>query len=528
VASFTLREEQAAGPRLGLVVAIVVALLVAAVTADPVDLWTIYFVEQDVPVLCAMIGAALLFSYLRVGARWRNELHLTPAMALAGAGLIILIGVVGRSLVMLDYDFSRDEQLASLAAKQIASGSLVTAVPHDWQPFGHAMLPNLTFKKLPADLVWVSGYLPLNSALRVLVGTVVDPTFTNPLLLVIGLFALWKVARRLWPDRTDAAAVSVLLAATSSQLLATSMTSYAMTAHFALNMLWLALFLRDDKRGVSGALLVAFLTMGLHKIHFHLLFAAPFLFWLTTRRQWRTLAVYGLGYAASGLLWWKLYPELVVHLSGVAAHTPRILDFWVYLAKKFGRLFAYSPVMWLHNLARFVAWQNFLLLPLALAAVPLTRNREGREAGALLPLLATCLIGLVLMVEQGPGWGYRYLHGLIGCFCLVAGYGWCRVVPQAGPSRAWAMVKYACAFSLLVLMPVQFAMARTFVTPAAKLHRAILAAPADVVLVDVSGGLFAWDIVQNGIDFAARPKMMDLSLIPASALVSLCRTRRVL
>jgi hypothetical protein len=218
---------------------------------------------------------------------------------------------------------------------------------------------------------------------------------------------------------------------------------------------------------------------------------------------------------------------LIAHSSGVPLQH-HFGDIWSYIWKKLARLFAYSPLVWLDNLARFAAWQNLLLLPLVAAAIPLLRTRQGRELGVLLPLFGVCLLGLLLMVEQGPGWGYRYLHGQIGAFCLLAGYGWCRIVPQPGPARAWAMLKYACVFTVLLALPVQLAMARSCVRPAATLQRAIRTAPADVVLVDTDGGLFPWDLVRNGLDFRAPLKVMDLALVPEDALASLCRTRRVL
>src|SRR3546814_2509369 len=71
-----------------------------------------------------------------------------------------------------------------------------------------------------------------------------------------------------------------------------SMTAYAMTAHFALNMVWLALFLRNDWKGHFGAAVVAFLAIGLHQLQFHPLFAAGFLFWIVLQRRWGLAAFY--------------------------------------------------------------------------------------------------------------------------------------------------------------------------------------------------------------------------------------------
>jgi membrane associated rhomboid family serine protease len=62
------------------------------------------------------------------------------------------------------------------------------------------------------------------------------------LLAALAVVAIFGVARRLWPARLDAALLSALLVATSLQVLVTSMTSYAMTAHLTLNLIWLWLF----------------------------------------------------------------------------------------------------------------------------------------------------------------------------------------------------------------------------------------------------------------------------------------------
>src|SRR3546814_1349670 len=76
-----------------------------------------------------------------------------------------------------------------------------------------------------------------------------------------------------------------------------------------------------------------------------------------------------------------------------------------------------------------MAWNNVLLLPLAALGVLQLRWRTmfARDASIVLPLTITCIMGLLLLVYQGHGWGYRYLHGLIGAFCLLGGFGWMRL-----------------------------------------------------------------------------------------------------
>src|SRR3546814_7863742 len=132
---------------------------------------------------------------------------------------------------------------------------------------------------------WISFYLPVHSVFRALVSFCADPALTSPLCLAVGFGALWHIARKLVPGRPDAVLVTLLLAFSSTQLLVMSMTAYAMTAHFALNMVWLALFLRNDWKGHFGAAVVAFLAIGLHQLQFHPLFAAGFLFWIVLQRS---------------------------------------------------------------------------------------------------------------------------------------------------------------------------------------------------------------------------------------------------
>jgi hypothetical protein len=511
-------------------------IFIVAWFQQPVELAAVYFLKQDVPILCVMVLAAVVYARTDPRARWQGELRISRSTTVAGAALLLLVCYAGNQWVMLGQDHSRDEAMATLAAKQIASGSLITFVPEEWHAFGRAMLPIFYNDVVPPQTGWISGYLPVNSAIRALVemgtGTA---ALANPALLIIGLFALWTVARRIWPDRHDVAVVVLLLAATSSQLVVSAMTSYAMTGHFALNAVWLALFLRGGRLGIAGALGVAFLTTGLHQIHFHPMFAAPFVLWLAVRGDWRQAILYAAGYLAIGLFWWVGYPQWLLSLTGDVVSAPAAAaavaadgSLLEYLMAKAGRLFESSPLLLLLNLARFAAWQNLLLLPLALGALSLLRSEGIKRSSLVLPLVAACAIGLALMVYQGHGWGYRYLHGLIGCFCLLAGYGWCRLVPVPGPSREWAALKLSCCLSLLVLMPAQFVMARAFVAPSATLERAIRSAPADVVLVDTANGFFAQDLVQNSPDFSVSPKTMDLAFVPLTALESLCRDKKVL
>jgi hypothetical protein len=81
-----------------------------------------------------------------------------------------------------------------------------------------------------------------------------------------------------------------------------------MTAHLTLNLIWLCLFLRNDKIGHGAAIAVGFLASGLHQLIFHPLVAphrwscrqaahAPLLDDATQQCNSRSLADLGQGIA---------------------------------------------------------------------------------------------------------------------------------------------------------------------------------------------------------------------------------------
>ncbi len=159
------------------------------------------------------------------------------------------------------------------------------AIPAEWRAYHQAILPEFQ-NPMGGERYWISIYLPGSALFEALVSLVADPALTQPLLLLIGLVALWQVSGSLLPDRFDARIVVMLLALTSGQLLFNAMTRYAMTAHFALNLLWLALFVVDRPLAHLGAILVGAIAVGLHKVQFHILFVGPILLLLLWQRRW--------------------------------------------------------------------------------------------------------------------------------------------------------------------------------------------------------------------------------------------------
>src|SRR3546814_5531456 len=137
------------------------------------------------------------------------------------------------------------------------------------------------------------------------------------------------------------------------------MTPYAMTGHFALNMVWLALVLRGGAVGHLGAGVVALAAAGLHQWHFPPIFIAPFILWMLLGRRWRVAIFHMLVLAVVVIVWAKLWPAFLTHALGQATDVRPSAG----VADKVGSLFERLGDRWqpLVNLSRFAAWNNILM-----------------------------------------------------------------------------------------------------------------------------------------------------------------------
>lgn len=482
------------------------------------------FRGQDLAVL--LLGAMVL---LLLASRMRDAPAIRlPAPAMLAAALavaVLALATAGTWLVFADFPLTRDEIMADFDAGFLAAGQLVAPVPAEWQGLAGALMPQFMLP-VPAETGWLSSYLPGNAALRAIGARTIGMEWTNPLLAAVAVVAVYRIGRRLWPDDHGPALVAALLTASSAQLLVMAMTPYAMTAHLAFNLIWLWCFLRGDRRGDAGALAAGFIATGLHQLIFHPLFVAPFLLHLWLRRELGRALFYALGYGAIGLFW-IFYWQII--LPGAAGGPdPAAGSGLSYLAARLLALLAAVEPSGLvtmgFNLLRFAAWQNLLLLPLALLAWPALRRGDGIARPLAGGILLTLAVMLVLLPWQGLGWGYRYLHGMIGSFALLAGYGW-HGLGGEGRRPHFALAAATLA-TLFLMLPMQLKHAHDYAAPRARAFAMAAAAPADVVLIVPAEDLFD-DLVRNAPDLSNRPKIMDLRRLDAAQIHDLCRRYRV-
>jgi hypothetical protein len=494
----------------------------AAYQDVPTSIVYAFYCLLGIPLLIARGGAGGVLAF---GAR--------PAALAALATLSVGLGSwMGHRLVLASFPLSEDEFLADFDAQILAAGRLFAPVVQEWRSYLDALQASFRLPVLDGTH-WVSAYLPMNAAIRAAFDWLGSRELATPVLAAAAVPILYGVCRQLFPDDKRAQLVAVLLFVTSSQFLVTAMTPYAMTAHLTFNLAWLWLALRDRLWAHVATIPVSFIACGLHQVVFHPLFVAPFLvlFWFTGRRR---LAIFYAAILAPIGLFWLSYWPIAMNLAEVALpQGGGGLGLWDHAARILAMLTrsASLDTIWLMagNILRFLTWQNpltYLLVVVACFAVrSWPRPAYALAGGILLTLFAI----IVLLPYQGHGWGYRYLHGTLGSFALLGAVGW-RIleerapqIRQVGPSLLWS----SAAFSLALLLPIRAYQAHTFTEPYAKGVSAILAKPADVVVVDGTGIPFATDLVRNDPFLKRRPIVLSLYFLSPPTIQQVCERYRV-
>lgn len=498
----------------------------ASLTAPVMALYLVQ--TQDVPVL--MILGVTVIVGLFWAPSWRLPERLPPnwALLLAGVALSLLLWW-GTYALMGNFPLSRDEHMVVFDMTVFDSGRLAVPIPPEWRPYALALVPNFLLNdNQPSG--FASGYLPVNAMLRLAFSKFADPAWFNPLLVVVGGVALLDVAKRAFGSNERACWAVLLVYALSAQVLVNAMTTYAMTAHMALNLVWLAAFLRGGKAGHSVAIAAGFLAVGLHQLVFHPMFVAPFLLWRLREGEWRLVAGYAVAYAAI-MLWWAYYPIMVApQVAGPAGQasednflTDRVIPL---LLNRDPR----AVGLMILNSLRFAAWQNFALWPLLIAALPLAARRRGLERALAFGIVLWVAFLALVLPEQGRGYGYRYLCGYIGSFALLAGYGY-REVEQRIGRRADGLVLSLSCVTLVAAIPLLFAATYRFMQPHLAMQRLIERQTTPFVLIDDNASRSVdgrWrdtgtDHVRNLPDLSNRPMRFSADEMTPDLLRGLCR-----
>jgi hypothetical protein len=495
--------------------------LLAAFTAPPL-LPRFYFLHQDGFVLAALVALLVGLRVARIGiSRPRlPEVALTTRTVLIGAVVGALLLWAGTYLIFGNYPLSRDEQMVVFDMQIFRTGRLAAPLAPEWRRYVE-VAPEFLLS-LPGNAAWVSFYMPVNAMLRTAFGMIFDPAALNPLLAAAGAVATVDCARRLFPAGRSAQAVALLIYATSAQMLVTAMTPYAMTAHLAFNMIWLSFYLRGTRAGHAAAIALGFLTIGLHQIIFHPLFALPLIDQLRRRGQWRTALAYLGCYALFGLFWIS-YPHLVAISGGMKSQAGSAAGTGGFIGERILPLLIHRqpftvPLMEA-NLLRFIAWQNLALLPLMILGWGAVRRNDGIARPLVAGVVLTVLAIALLAPYQAIGWGYRYVHGLIGSCALLAAYGW---RDHADRTELRGFVLAASLATVVGSIPFLTWRAAAFAAPYARVNRMIDGIDADMVVIDTEGPAFRIDEVRNRPDLSNRPIRLASHMLTPADIRLLC------
>jgi len=462
--------------------------------------------------------------------RFRLPERLPSNWVLAGTGVALVIALAwGTYALMGDFPLSRDEHMVAFDMAVFDSGRLAIPIDPQWRPYALALVPRFLLNgRDPTG--FVSAYLPMTAVLRLAFSKLADPAWFNPMLAVVGGAALLDVARRVFGPDGRACCVVLLAYVLSAEVLVNAMTSFSMTAHLALNLVWLAAFLRGGKFWNAVAIGIGFVAVGLHQLVFHPFFVAPFLLWKWRAGERRVVAFYAAAYTVI-CLWWACYPMLVSPLvasqGATASHANFISQRVVPL------LLMHDPralPLTLVNLLRFFAWQNLLLVPLLVAAVPVALRERSLARPLLLGAVLWTLFLAVVLPEQGRGWGYRYLDGYEGSFALLAGYGY-RELQQWIGRRADGVAVLLSGLTALVALPALFTTTHRLVQPHVAVERLIAAQQTPFVLIDddpTEAPDHQWtdsalDHVRNMPDLVNRPLRFSSADLNPPLLAALCR-----
>jgi len=173
------------------------------------------------------------------------------------------------------------------------------------------------------------------------------------------------------------------------------------------------------------------------------------------------------------------------------------------------------------NMLRFLTWQHMLVLPLFLIGVRTSIVRDPVSRALALGILLLVATMTLILPPQGHGWGYRYMHGLIGSTCLLAGYGW-RWLEMRGAEPVRIMI-FSTLGSLMILLPLHFLMARSMIKAPAEISRKITHVNADFAIIEEESAPFAADLVINRPDLSNRPILLLASRLEPADIATMCR-----
>jgi hypothetical protein len=500
-------------PVLGIVAGLLCAVFILQYTSFPYEPYRLYifdylFRKQDLP-------AAALAIFIAAAAA-------VPAIARPGLALVEAIGrnpgptalatfvvlAAGRLFAVHDHPLAGDEHLVLMQSKAFAAGRLSAQFPPELVSW---VVPWMYLDRWlyasPANGTVVAAYWPGYALLLAPFNLLGISWACNPLLAAGSVVLAGRLASRL-TGAPQAAGWAMLFSLASPAFTGMALSYFSMSAHLFLNLAYACLLLERSPRRLLLAGFIGSFALILSNPVPHLLFAAPWIFWVGRREGRRALLALLAGYLPLGVIalgWWLHVRQVQGHVwfapyPGDADPLHRLGNFLFFWQVQFSRVFVDPDAATLAKRAaeqvKLWLWTVPGLAALALAGFVLAWREIPLR---LLGLSFTCTVAGFLPVwfDQGYGWGVRYLHSAFGALPVLGAAA--LVLLRAGPACD-ALRRYAAAAALLSLLlatPLRWAQISSFMDEHLSRRPPFEEGVRQVVFVKLDYDYYTQDFVQN-------------------------------
>lgn len=412
----------------------------------------------------------------------------------------------GALFVYQDHPLSMDEYTVLFQSEVFAAGHLSGQLPApllDWllSPRFHTLFFNVS----EATGKIVSAYWPSFAILMAPFTLAGIPWACNPVLSAAAVLAIHRLTFRLFGD-IEAAGLAVLLTVASPVFFADGISYYSMQAHLLANTVYALLLIDPTPRRALWAGIVGSIALTLHNPVPHLLFAAPWIFWIAIRRErLRLIGPLIVGYLPLclllGLGWFLFAGHLMRDGTHVMLHAggPALIQriTWPFSSP--------SPTILLARLIGIAKVCLWAVPGLAiLAIVGAWRRRDDERCRTLVASAVLTLVGYMFVSsDQGHGWGFRFFHSAWMVLPVLAG-GALSSFSQAEAhstsfdreqTRAFVV---SCALGALVIgVGLRGMQIREFISDDLSQLPPYSGANRHIVFVDTNHAFYGADLVQN-------------------------------
>lgn len=493
------------------------------------DIFDLQFVSQEpAAALMAAIIAIVAFYFARRVAidEQQGALEALWSRRWLVAGAVFLVCTIGSLNVYRMAAISGDEYANVIQTKVFSRGTFFGVWP-----------PALATRMAPAELAnrilvaddgsgrIITSYQPAfaffaapfeRAGLRFLV----NPLIAAGIVLLAGL-STWRLWRQAWLS-----GLSVLLMAGCVSVAGFGMGFFATNFLLLLHLLFLFFFIRGTPWSMVAAGVAGGIALHTGNQIPQLLVALPAFFLLIRARRYRDVACLALPYlpfiAAFSFGWTGLVQGVSrVHrqeaASGLGAAATELAWLGEHLKWPTFRQFLQDCM----SLLRFALWafpgliglvglgilssasQMWHRRDLSAAAAPAENEVRTLQLSALqlsaLQLSTLALAGAVgfyfmFPLNQGHGWGYRYLHPALG-FAMILGLS--RVVQEGASSRVVTWLMVSASLSLAILLPLRISQISGFVAERLALLPCLPEEQTQICFVDSSKIYWGPDLIQN-------------------------------